>query len=206
MMMVIVLRMILAEVVIPTPAMNATELLKVNWMTMVRFSVPIANITSTVMVIVNHKTEVTVIHVMDLIQTAQHVMRKPTKMATMKRMMITTMMIENIYFNILAAIALTPLILMVIAGIPWMGLAAIVELNVLHVIQRNVEMVLTVRTGRTTNAVSAIVTMILFHRTVRVVDTLTMWKDQMRMVNSGATMNHVIQTIISLHHIDRNEV
>jgi len=143
---------------------------------------------------------------MDLIQTAQHVMRKPTKMATMKRMMITTMMIENIYFNILAAIALTPLILMVIARIPWMGLAAIVELNVLHVIQRNVEMVLTVRTGRTTNAVSAIVTMILFHRTVRVVDTLTMWKDQMRMVNSGATMNHVIQTIISLHHIDRNEV
>jgi hypothetical protein len=196
MMMVIVLRMILAEVVIPTPAMNATELLKVNWMTMVRFSVPIANITSTVMVIVNHKTEVTVIHVMDLIQTAQLVIMNCMKTA-MKTMM------EIMSLNTVAAIAHTHLTAMEIARRTLVQIVMNLALNAVN--QQNVIMVHNVNMNVKGNVCSVIaMMMMMMYRIVQIVEMIKMLKDQIVMVIIGANTRIVIAVIISLD--ERNEV
>jgi hypothetical protein len=137
MMMEIVWKQILVFHATPLLATHANEMLRESWIRMVKLNVPIANITSTVMVIVNHKTEVTVIHVMDLIQTAQLVI-----MNCMKTAMKT--MTEITFIDTVAMIAHTLLTAMATVKMPWMVHAVIAIQNVPVAMHGSVITVLTV--------------------------------------------------------------
>jgi len=148
------------------------------------------------MVIVNHKTEVTVIHVMDLIQTAQLVIMNCMKTA-MKTMM------EIMSLNTVAAIAHTHLTAMEIARRTLVQIVMNLALNAVN--QQNVIMVHNVNMNVKGNVCSVIaMMMMMMYRIVQIVEMIKMLKDQIVMVIIGANTRIVIAVIISLD--ERNEV